>query len=97
MRNSGFWWVIIGIMIILDIYVYQAIKVVLPEHSPKTRLIIIILYWLVSITVIGVLIMMPFINFDNWPRGIRTYLFATTVGLFFAKLIVSIFAAAACG
>jgi predicted MPP superfamily phosphohydrolase len=93
MRNSGFWWVIIGIMIILDIYVYQAIKVVLPEHSPKTRLIIIILYWLVSITVIGVLIMMPFINFDNWPRGIRTYLFATTVGLFFAKLIVSIFLA----
>jgi predicted MPP superfamily phosphohydrolase len=93
MRNSGFWWVIIGIMIILDIYVYQAIKVVLPEHSPKTRLIIIILYWLVSITVIGVLVMMPFINFDNWPRGIRTYLFATTVGLFFAKLIVSIFLA----
>lgn len=93
MRNSGFWWVIIGIMIILDIYVYQAIKVVLPEHSPKTRLIIIILYWLVSITVIGVLVMMPFINFDNWPRSIRTYLFATTVGLFFAKLIVSIFLA----
>lgn len=93
MRNSGFWWVIIGIMIVLDIYVYQAIKVVLPEHSPKTRLIIIVLYWLVSITVIGVLVMMPFINFDNWPRGLRTYLFATTVGLFFAKLIVSIFLA----
>ena len=93
MRNSGFWWVIIGIMIVLDIYVYQAIKVVLPEHSPKTRLIIIVLYWLVSITVIGILIMMPFINFDNWPRGLRTYLFATTVGLFFAKLIVSIFLA----
>ena len=93
MRNSGFWWVIIGIMIVLDIYVYQAIKVVLPEQSPKTRLIIIVLYWLVSITVIGVLVMMPFINFDNWPRGLRTYLFATTVGLFFAKLIVSIFLA----
>ncbi len=72
MRNSGFWWVIVGIMIILDIYVYQAIKVVLPEHSPKARLIIIVLYRLVSITVIGVLVMMPFINFDNWPRGIRT-------------------------
>lgn len=93
MRNSGFWWVIVGIMILLDIYVYQAIKVVLPDQSPKTRLFIIIIYWLISVTVVGVLVMMPFINWDNWPRGIRTYLFATTVGLFFAKLIVSIFLA----
>lgn len=93
MRNSGFWWVIVGIMIILDIYVYQAIKVVLPDHSPKLRLTIIVLYWLISVSVVAVLIMMPFINFDNWPRGVRTYLFAITVGLFFAKLIVSIFLA----
>lgn len=93
MRNSGFWWVIIGILVVLDIYVYQAIKVVLPEHSPKTRLFIIVLYWLISVTVVGILVMMPFINFDNWPRAVRTYLFATTVGLFFAKLIVSIFLA----
>ncbi|MBO9636376.1 MAG: metallophosphoesterase [Chitinophagaceae bacterium] len=93
MRNSGFWWVIIGIMIILDIYVYQAIKVVLPEHSPKTRLFIIVLYWLISVTVVGVLVIMPFVNFDQWPRALRTYLFATTVGWFFAKLIVSIFLA----
>lgn len=93
MRNSGFWWVIIGIMIILDIYVYQAIKVVLPEHSPKARLFIIVLYWLISVTVVGVLVMMPFVNFDQWPRAVRTYLFATTVGWFFAKLIVSIFLA----
>lgn len=93
MRNSGFWWVIVGIMILLDIYVYQAIKVVLPDQSPRLRLCIIVGYWLISITVVGILIMMPFVNFDNWHRSVRTYLFATTVGLFFAKLIVSLFLA----
>lgn len=93
MRNSGFWWVIIGIMIILDIYVFQAIKVILPVSSPRLRLSIIVLYWLISVTAIAVLIMLPYINFENWPKGVRTYLFATTVGLFFSKLIVSIFLA----
>lgn len=93
MRNSGFWWVIIGIMVILDIYVFQAVKVVLATTAPRLRLSVIVLYWLVSASALAILVMMPFINFETWPKSARTYMFATTVGLFFAKLIVSIFLA----
>ncbi len=92
MRNSGFWWVIVGIMVLLDIYVYQAIKVVLPVGSPKLRLAIILLYWTISVTALTILVLLPS-GYESWPRTVRTYLFATVVGLFFSKLIISIFLA----
>ncbi|WEK38181.1 MAG: metallophosphoesterase [Candidatus Pseudobacter hemicellulosilyticus] len=91
MRNSGFWWVIVGLMILLDLYVFQAVKMIVPLSSPKLRLTLIIGYWLVSLTALAFLILMPYINYETWPKAVRTYLFATTVGLFFAKLITSIF------
>jgi predicted MPP superfamily phosphohydrolase len=37
------------------------------------------------------LVLLPILNFDNWPRSLRNYLFATVVGLFFAKLLAVVF------
>jgi predicted MPP superfamily phosphohydrolase len=34
---------------------------------------------------------LPYLNYGNWPKSLRTYLFATVVGLFFSKLIASLF------
>lgn len=92
MRNSGFLWVMIGILVVLDLYVFQAIKVVAPS-SPKIRYTIFVLYWLVSIACLGILILLPNINYENWPKASRTYVFATVVGLFFSKMVASIFLA----
>jgi predicted MPP superfamily phosphohydrolase len=90
MRNSGFLWVIIGIMLLLDIYIFQVIKSVAPA-SGRLRLIIFIAYWILSVTVIGILLAMPYMNYEGWPKTIRTYVFAIIVGLFFSKLIASLF------
>jgi predicted MPP superfamily phosphohydrolase len=38
-----------------------------------------------------ILILLPIINFENWPRSLRNYLFATVIGLFFAKLLATVF------
>jgi len=92
MRNSGFLWVMIGILVVLDLYVFQAIKVVAPS-SPKIRYTIFGLYWLVSIACLSILILLPNINYENWPKASRTYVFATVVGLFFSKMVASIFLA----
>jgi predicted MPP superfamily phosphohydrolase len=37
------------------------------------------------------MLVLPYINYENWPKAVRTYVFATIVGLFFAKLIAAIF------
>jgi len=91
MRNSGFIWIIIVIMLSLDFYVFQALKMVTQGNSPKTKLFIYSGYWFVSIAALIVLALLPLINFDSWPRSVRNYLFATILGLFFAKLIASVF------
>jgi predicted MPP superfamily phosphohydrolase len=91
MRNSGFIWIIVAIMILLDFYVFQALKLVSQGASPKTRTFLFGAYWSVSVTVIIILALLPFINFDSWPKSVRNYIFATILGLFFAKLLASVF------
>ena len=78
-------------MVLLDIYFFQALKVVTGSASGKTRTIIYVTYWVLSITAIIVLIILPYLNFDKQAKFARTTIFAFVAGLFFAKLIASLF------
>jgi uncharacterized protein len=91
MRNTGFLWVVVCIMALLDVYVFQAVKVVSQSASPKIRVAIYAVYWVLSAATILLLILLPYLNYDSWPRSVRTYLFAIVMGLFFAKMISVIF------
>lgn len=81
-------WIILIILLVLDFYVFQALKVV---TSPKWRPLVFGIYWTLSISTILMLAAMPFLNFNNWPKSARLYIFAIIIGLFFAKLIASVF------
>lgn len=83
MRQSGFLWIIVGVMLILDIYVYQAVKTVSASVSPKWRLLVTSLYWLLAVISLGILILRPYVNYESLPKAVRTYAFALIVGLFF--------------
>ncbi len=91
MRNSPFWWVLIGLMILLDIYVFQAIKVIVHPTSTRTRTIIYAAYWTLSGIAIIILLILPYLQFQHQSKVFRTTLFAIVAGLFFAKLVASIF------
>jgi len=91
MRSPAFMWIILAVMALLDIYVFQAVKVISSSASPRAKLIIYTVYWTLSGLTILLLLLMPFVNYDKWPRAVRTYLFATILGLFFAKLIAVVF------
>jgi len=91
MRNSPFWFLLIGLMILLDFYVFQALKIVSQSASPKTRMIIYVSYWVLSVLALVLLIILPLINFDNLPKGFRSIVFAIIVALFFSKLITAVF------
>ncbi|PWT70325.1 MAG: metallophosphatase [Bacteroidetes bacterium] len=91
MRSSGFLWIVIAIMISLDFYVFQAIKLVSQGASPKWKTFIYTSYWSVSLAAVIILALLPLLHFDSWPRNLRNYVFATILGLFFAKLISCVF------
>jgi uncharacterized protein len=91
MRNSPFWLVILGMMIILDIYVFQAIKFVSQSAGSRTKLIIYITYWSISIIAVLTLLLLPYLNLESWNKSFRAVLFAIIIALFFSKLIAAIF------
>ncbi len=83
--------IFISIMILLDLYVFQAVKAVSHNGSNRTRAIVYSIYWAISIIAIISFLVFVFARHDFLPRRFRTYLFATVIGLFFAKLIAVIF------
>ncbi|MEO6314084.1 MAG: metallophosphoesterase [Chitinophagaceae bacterium] len=91
MRSPAFLMVILVIMLLLDVYVFQAVKLVSNSASPRTKLIVYAVYWSLSAITLIILLLMTFTHYETWPRVLRTYLFATVLGLFFAKVIAVVF------
>jgi hypothetical protein len=91
MRNSPFWWILIGIMILLDFYVFQAVKVIAHPAGSRTKMIIFVTYWTLSALAILVLLILPYLPFQHQSKLFRTTVFAIIAGLFFAKVIAAVF------
>ena len=91
MRNSGFIWLIAMIMAAIDLYVFQVVKMLSSSSSQKTKTIIFTAYWTLSIAIIIFFILLPLLNTDRWPKNLRNYIFVTIIGLFFAKVLASVF------
>jgi predicted MPP superfamily phosphohydrolase len=83
--------IFVVIMLLLDTYVFQAVKTVSQTASPRTKLVVYSIYW--SITALAVIAFLLFALTDQnfLPKRVRTYLFAVVVGMFLAKLIGVVF------
>ena len=91
MRSSPGWILMAGFMVLLDFYVFQIVRSVLNGAGPKTRSVIFISYWTISILALIILFLLPYLNLDNYSRSVRSIIFAVIIGLFIAKLVASIF------
>ncbi|MEO6000739.1 MAG: metallophosphoesterase [Chitinophagaceae bacterium] len=91
MRNTGFVWVVVGLMAILDFYVFQVVRTLTQSASPRLRMTVFSAYWIISGSALLLMIILPYVNYSNWPKSVRSYLFAVMVGLFFSKLFASTF------
>ena len=91
MRNTGTIWIIAGIMFLLDLYVFQAIKSVSQSLNERTRLLVFGTYWVISGLTIVLLLSFPYIQSLQSSKFFRNYIFAILVGLFIAKLIGVVF------
>jgi uncharacterized protein len=83
--------IFISIMLVLDTYVFQAVKAVSNSVSPKAKAVIFFIYW--SITALAIISFLLFIytGQDFLGKKVRTYLFATVIGLFLAKITAGVF------
>ncbi len=91
MRTPFVAFIILVIMLLLDMYVFLAIRTVSQSASSRARTVIFSAYWIVSaLAVIGFLIFV-FTGPEFLPKKFRTYLFATVIGLFLAQFMAVIF------
>jgi predicted MPP superfamily phosphohydrolase len=89
MRSPAFLWIIAGITLLLDIYIYQAVKLVIPSSSSsRFRLAVIVTYW--ALAVLGMLFLLTFPYID-WPKPLRNYILSLLVAAFLSKVIASVF------
>lgn len=91
MRNSRYWWVLLAFMVLLDLYVFQAVKLIAPPPGSRSRTILFAAYWVVSAGALLTLIVLPSLHLENQHRNTRFAIFAVIAGLFFAKLIAALF------
>ncbi|MEN9686559.1 MAG: hypothetical protein RLZZ28_2345 [Bacteroidota bacterium] len=91
MRNASTWWIIALIMVVLDLYVFQALKTVTQNSSERSRIIIHTAYWILSALTLVAVLSFPYIQALQTSKLFRNYVFAILVGLFFSKLIGAVF------
>ena len=90
--RSGFNSVILLVfLLLLDIYVFQAIRSMVYMSTPKVRNITYSIYWFISLSCLLMVALLPYVNWHNWPPALKSYLMAIFLGLILAKLLVSVF------
>ncbi|MCG2615663.1 metallophosphoesterase [Terrimonas sp. NA20] len=91
MRNTPFWWILICFMVLLDFYVFQAVKVVTAPAGAKARIFIYYGYWILSAGAILLLLILPYLHLGNQAKLTSSTIFAIIAGIFFAKVIAAVF------
>ena len=91
MRNTPFWWILIGFMILLDIYIFQVVKVISQPAGGRVRVLIFAGYWILSAGAIAALLILPYLQFEHQAKLFKTTIFAIIAGIFFAKVVASFF------
>ena len=91
MRSWSGWWLIPLILLLIDWYVFTAVRFVLQSNGDKARTVIYTLYWLISVLSVGFVFALPYLMSMQVNPYLRNYIFAIIVGLFFAKLVTAVF------
>ncbi|MFY0254392.1 metallophosphoesterase [Chitinophaga sp. 30R24] len=91
MRTGLNSFILIAFLLILDIYVFQAIRAIVYMSTPRVRNITYAIYWAYSAISLLVIALLPYIQWHNWPPTLKSYLMAIFMGMILAKLLVVVF------
>ena len=89
-RLLGSWFFIL-IMLAVDFYVFQSLRVVTSSLSPRSRLTIHLFYWSFTAVALMLFITISFIGFEKLPQLVRSFVFPIVIGFFIAKIVATLF------
>ena len=91
MRSPLGAFIFIVFILLLDLYVFQALKTVSMSSSSRTKTIIYTCYWILTTLVIISFLFLVLNKNDFFPKLLRSYIFAIIIGIFLAKLTTVFF------
>lgn len=83
--------IFVAILLLVDLYAFQAFKTVSMHSSPRVKTIINAAYWTVSLMVIATFLTLVLSRPDFMPRSVRNTMFAIILGMLIAKLTMVFF------
>jgi hypothetical protein len=83
--------IFIVILLLIDIYAYQAFRFVVRGSSKKNVNRVKTIYWLISFICFAVIALTQFSDWHNWNKYIRTYGLALLIITIMPKFILAIF------
>lgn len=91
MKTPFMVFVLIAILIILDLYVFTAIRSLSSSALPRTRSIIFYSYWFLTLITISTILFLTFSDPKLISRVTRSYLLAIIIGLTVSKIAAATF------
>ncbi len=79
------------LLIVLDIYVFQAFKFAFRNSSEIVQKTTTIIFWSMTAFCVGVLLVSRVYDWDLWPKALKTYAGAFIFVLTFSKIFILIF------
>lgn len=83
--------VLILIILLLDTYIFQAIKMVSRTSAPVWRYAIYGIYWFITAATVGLVLSLPFLGANPSGGWWTTHLLASLIGIVIAKMLALLF------
>ncbi|SFE10585.1 hypothetical protein SAMN05518672_104500 [Chitinophaga sp. CF118] len=83
--------ILVIILLLLDIYVFMAVRAIVGTSSDRTRAIVFGIYWSISAMVLSTILLLPYLHWQEWPINLRSFVLTVIFALVFAKLLVAVF------
>jgi len=84
-------WIFILFLVLIDLYVFQSLKLVTQQLPGKWKWLVYGIYWSFTLAAVIIFLAGPLLQMESWPKTVRIYFFSTLIGLFIAKFISSAF------
>ncbi|WPQ65481.1 metallophosphoesterase [Chitinophaga sancti] len=83
--------ILAGLLFLLDLYVFMAIRAVFYGAAARLKTIAFTTYWVISALVLLLVMLLPYLHWEDWSKHLKGYILTIIFAVVFAKLLVAVF------
>ena len=88
-RRLIYW--VLGILVLIDLYVFQAVKAIVHFSSHRVKFWSYLSYWVITGIGLAFILFFPLLHIETWPKTLRGVVLSLVLGLYVAKIFTVFF------